>query len=772
MDTDFPAPGLPAASRLLEQLVQNSSDVIHIADHTGRIRYVNPSVERLLGFSPDALLGRRGTDLVHPEDRKRVIAAMRHALGQAGRQVRLELRLLHCNGGWRTCELAAQTVRDGSDQVLLVGQTRDITETRAGETGLRESEARYRLMIEGSRDVFFYEHDIDHIFTYLSPSVEDVLGYDPDDLLGTPYEDLVADPDSVAAAQEETDRALATGERSSIYEIRVLDRAGTEVVLELVEGPLLQGGRITGIQGFARDITSRKVAETAIRQSERRFRSLIENASDSISVLDAAGVVRYQSPASRRILGYAPEEIVGREGFTTAHPDDQAAVRAAFSDLADGEMEPFEARFRHRDGSWRTLEIRGSNRLDDPAVQGLVINGRDMTEERELELQLRQSQKLEAVGRLAGGVAHDFNNILTAIQGHAEFLLEGGGGSPAAEDIREILDNTRRAADLTRQLLAFARQQVLRPRIVDLGEVVASAEALLRRLIGEDVIISIDRPGEPLPVEADPGQLEQVLINLAVNARDAMPRGGFLAIDLADRVLSAAQASDYPFPIPAGRYLSLTVADTGTGMEPKTVARVFEPFFTTKEQGMGTGLGLSTVYGIVKQSGGYIHVESQPGERTAFEIFLPRSAAAVDVERPRPENEQLRSMDEPRDRTILLVEDEAAVRNVARRVLERGGYTVLDTGSPMDALNRIVPAHPEIDVLLTDVVMPELSGPELAERVAERVAGIRVVYMSGYTGAEIVRRGNLAEDAHLLEKPFSPSELIRMVRDATEGPAG
>ncbi|HEX4935806.1 MAG TPA: PAS domain S-box protein, partial [Gemmatimonadaceae bacterium] len=389
-------------------------------------------------------------------------------------------------------------------------------------------------------------------------------------------------------------------------------------------------GAVIGVLAHLHDITARKNAEDELHDSEALYRTIIESANDVVLILERDGRVRYASPAVTPMLGLQPTELVGEHPSERIHPDDREAVRDAYRQLL---REPAVAqraqyRLRHADGSWRVFMTSARNLLDDPAVRGIVATSRDVTAWEELQARLHQSQRIEAVGRLAGGVAHDFNNLLTVIRGNAQLLLSSAGlPSERQEELEEISQAAERAATLTRQLLAFSRQQVLQPRVLDLNEVVRAVRPLLERLVGEAVALEV-REGEGLgAVTADPVQVEQVLLNLVVNARDAMPAGGRLVISTRNVDADAAFARAHP-PMPVGEYVQLSVQDTGVGMDALTLSRAFEPFFTTKSMGHGTGMGLSTVYGVVKQSGGFIWVDSTPGVGSTFTIYLPRTATA------------------------------------------------------------------------------------------------------------------------------------------------
>jgi signal transduction histidine kinase/ActR/RegA family two-component response regulator len=388
---------------------------------------------------------------------------------------------------------------------------------------------------------------------------------------------------------------------------------------------------------------------------------------------------------------------------------------------------------------------------------------RDVTEKRQLEEQFRQAQKMEAVGRLAGGVAHDFNNLLTVITSCAELvLMDTAAGDPRRENLEEIRKASQAAAGLTRQLLAFSRQQVIEPKLVTIVDVVATAEKMLQRLIGEDIELVAVLNQDPATVKIDPGQLEQVIMNLAVNARDAMPDGGKLTLETSSVELDEAYARTH-WPATAGRFALLAVSDTGVGMSKETRARIFEPFFTTKEVGKGTGLGLATVYGIVKQSGGFIWVYSEPGQGTTFKIYLPRVDEAPTVRPPSTATNSLLGTE-----TILLTEDAPALRAAAHQILERYGYTVLDAPSSTAALTLARSRAGPIHLLLTDVVMPGMSGRELAERFSANRPGVKVLYMSGYTNDAVVRHGVLRPGIAYLQKPFTPDGLARKVREVLD----
>jgi PAS domain S-box-containing protein len=525
----------------------------------------------------------------------------------------------------------------------------------------------------------------------------------------------------------------------------------------------LAGGRVTAL---CTDVTARRRAEEALRQSEERFRALIEYASDLLVVFDEQAAITMVSPAVKEGLGWDPEEMLGRLGREFIHPEDVPEALRCLQAVIAAPQRAVHAtiRLRHRDGGWRVVESTLRNLLHVPAVRGIVSNGRDITEQRQLEQRLLQALKLESVGRLAGGVAHDFNNLLVAILGYAQFLEEGiRAGKPSLEDLAEIREAGEQARDLTRQLLAVARRQVVEPVVMDLNGVLRDAERLLRRVLGEDVVLTVIPAPDLWRVKADPAQVQQVVLNLAVNARDAMPRGGTLVLETANVEIDDRYAQAHPGVRP-GRYARLAVSDSGVGMSPEARAHLFEPFFTTKPAGEGTGLGLATVYGIVQQAGGHVSVESETGRGTSFQIHLPRTEEAEAGPEPAAARRDIGG-----DETVLVVEDAPAVRELAVRALEEAGYRVLQARNGREALAAAGAAGP-VHLVLTDVVMPDMSGPQLAQALGRNRPGTRVLYMSGYTENTIVHHGVIDAGVSFLAKPFTPTSLLEKVRHVLDAP--
>ena len=495
-----------------------------------------------------------------------------------------------------------------------------------------------------------------------------------------------------------------------------------------------------------------------------------DNAADMIAVVNADGTRVYNSPSYQRILGYTPEELTGTKGFEQIHPDDrQLVVEAAAEARQTGAGRTVEYRMRHKDGHWVTLESTASAVLGPKGeVQRLVIVNRDVTERKKLETQLHQSQKMEAIGRLSGGVAHDFNNLLGLIIGYAEVLQERIAESDSLRScVEQILKAGSQGASLTRQLLAFSRQQVLAPKALSLNSAVADVEKMLRRLIGDDIELVTKLDPQLGHVRADQGQIEQVILNLAVNARDAMPQGGKLILETANVGIDEEMARKYTFPVSTGSYVLLSVCDTGIGIDRKIQQKIFEPFFTTKETGKGTGLGLSTVYGVVKQSGGYIAVESAPGKGATFTILLPRVEQSAEGEASDAAPAALARGTE----TILLVEDEEGLRRATRSRLESFGYKVLEAANANAAVALSNQTSGDIHLLLTDVVMPGTNGKSLADQIRKQRPETRVLYISGYTGQRFDEKAMFDPDGHFLQKPFTRHDLAQKVREVLGAPS-
>ncbi|HSU17385.1 PAS domain S-box protein [Longimicrobium sp.] len=750
-------------------VLERMTDGFFALDGEWRFAYLNPVAQRLARRPSQELIGRtlweampelRGTDFE---------AAFRHAMR---RQVPRRVTGRAPRGGewlevhaYPSREGLSVFFRDASERVRMEAQRAELLEReRRARADAEAAERRVRELVEGL-DAIIWEATGDPIrFTFVSEHARALLGYPVERWLDEPgfWEALIHPEDRgwvvdlcARATREERDHAFE-------YRVRAAD-GRTLWLRDVVRVARGADGRVH-LRGVMVDATARRRREDEVL----RLAAVVGTMDDAVVCKAFDGTILSWNAAAVRLFGWSEAETVGRPVFEFLSPETHAEEREILARVAAGERVAGREMERTRSDGRRVLVCITVSPVRDAAgrVQCAAVVARDLTDERRLQAQLRQAQKMEAVGRLAGGIAHDFNNLLTAIKGNAGLLLgDLPAASPWREEVEEIDRASQRASDLTRQLLAFSRRQVLQPRVVDLNAVIADTRRMLRRLIEEDVEIDVALDPGAGRVEADPGQVEQVVLNLAVNARDAMPGGGRLAISTSAASVPQEPRTGWPYYVAPGDYVRLDVRDSGMGMEPDILAHLFEPFFTTKPAGKGTGLGLSTVYGIVKQSGGYVWAESQVGAGSRFVVLLPRVPDAGAAPAPAPEAAPGRGC----GATVLLVEDEDSVRSLARRVLARAGYQVLEAPDGERAL-EVAGAHAgAIDLLLTDVVMPGGGGRKLADAMGRVRPATRVLYMSGYPGDAIAEHG-LAPEVDLLPKPFSPDTLLRRVASALGGP--
>ncbi|MCA9673661.1 MAG: response regulator [Myxococcales bacterium] len=633
---------------------------------------------------------------------------------------------------------------------------------RAIEARLRASEARFRGLVEALPDLILVL-DADGTLVDSHRPVGSRILPDLDDLTGARVGDLM--PAGARAHLMTAVAAVAADGAPRRCECRLPRGVG--------DGDGHFEGHLSRMADGCVMVVLRDVTHT--REVEARLRDILEHSTNLFYAHDPAHRLVYVSPQSRAFFDCEPAEAMVRwTELISDHPANAIGVERTARAIGTGEQQPpYELELLTRTGRRPWVEVNEAPVVRDGrtvmivgALTDITARKRAEAEQARAEDAARAAQRMESIGRLAGGIAHDFNNLLSVILSYAALIREDLPASAASahEDIAEIQEAGRRAAELTRQLLAFSRRQVLSPTVLDLNEVVADTEKMLRRVVGEDIVLETVR-AVPLPtVEADRGQLEQILMNLVVNARDAMPDGGHLEIATAAVDVDADAAAARP-PLPPGRYVQLQVRDRGAGIAAADLARVFEPFYTTKEPGKGTGLGLSTVYGIVKQSGGYIWIDSEVGAGTTVTILLPPSDAPAATRTAAGRGEDVRGGDE----RVLLVEDEPAVRAMTERILRRAGYQVIAAGNGDEALQACRDAQPPIALLLTDIVMPGLTGQALADLVTVAQPGVKVLFMSGYSDDLIAQRGLRATGAPLLAKPFTPEQLTRRVRELLDG---
>jgi PAS domain S-box-containing protein len=643
---------------------------------------------------------------------------------------------------------------------VLMHMLRDALQRKADAQALaRDGEVRFRQFVETAHEGVVATNEVGEI-TYVNDRASAIVGRPPNEMLGRQLFTFMSPESSFDARSLFARGQLGMAE---LHEFGFRTPRGEEVWTLSSSSPIsTDAGQFGGALVMITDITQRRTAERALVQANETLTTLVNAAPLPIVVLDREYRVTLWNPAAERLFGWTAGEVMGRTLPTV--PSD---ARAGFLELRrreenGGEVRGVEARRRRKDGSeveifLSSAPLRGA----DGNIVGSVGMYTDITERKHLQAQLVQAQKMEAVGQLAGGVAHDFNNILTVIKANASFLEDGCPGcAMALPELREIDQAADRAAGLTSQLLAFSRRQVIRPQVVDVPRALGKLTVLLLRLVPENIEQRWRCEGDPGQVLIDPGQLEQIVVNLVVNARDAMPAGGDITIGAAPDRLDAADSHRFGGArVHPGAYVRLTVSDTGTGMTAETIAHIFEPFFTTKPVGHGTGLGLSTVYGIVKQNQGYISVDSRFGAGTTIGVWLPVCDAAVATETMAPESGTVSGTE-----TILLVEDEDAICRITERLLRAQGYTVLSATNGDAALQLARASREPIHLLLTDVILPGMSGATLAGSLVAEYPDLEVLFMSGYTDDHIVREGVLESATQLLEKPFSPDQLLRRVR--------
>ena len=778
-------------------LAESATTAIYIHDGE-HFLYANQASEQITGYSAAELASMSPWQLAHPDDRERLRRrAARQMSGEAPNR-RYELRIRNKDKEERWLDFCATATQFEGRSALLCTAF-DITERKRAES---LQAALYRISdcansVDDLQQLYKALHEIVGELIY-ARNLYIALLDDSGEYLHFPY--------AVDECDEHIDRKLGKGLTEYVLrtgkplladsaKIDELDAKGeTKSVgtacVDWLGVPLRQGSRVFGmiaLQSYDANVRYRerdkeiltyvsqhisvaivrKRQEEALRFSEARYRSLVESAVYGIYRSTVDGKFLDINPALVKMLGYASAEEVmaldlARDIY--ADPEQRAALIREYN--KNGVMGTSELRWKRKDGRPITVRVSGTPfRNDRGETLGFEMIAEDITERRALEDQLRQSQKMEAVGRLAGGIAHDFNNLLTVIKGYSELVMdEIRPADPLRNEVEEIKRAADRAASLTRQLLAFSRQQVLAPKVLDLNSVVNDMDKLLHRLIGEDIdLFTVLGPGLGR-IKADPGQVEQVIMNLAVNARDAMPQGGKLTIETANVDLDENYAREH-VSVKPGSYVMIAVSDTGMGMTEKVKSRIFEPFFTTKEVGKGTGLGLSTVYGIIKQSGGYVWVYSEVGMGSTFKVYLPRVGSSAEVA-PALSSQPIRRGTE----TVLLVEDEDGVRALVRQILHKHGYNVLESRHGGEALLMCERHQGKIDMLLTDVVLEQMSGRELAERLLKLSPEMKVLYVSGYADDAIVHHGVLNAGVAFLQKPFTTESLARKIRYVLDGP--
>jgi two-component system cell cycle sensor histidine kinase/response regulator CckA len=732
-------------------LLEVMPDVALLLDRRGRILAVNQGACRRLGAAGADLIGRSASDLSPPwlaawarEKALEVLAT--------GRGMRAEVEadgLVMDTSIWPIFDAGGSVTR-------LAVFTRNVHERRQAEEALWESERRYRQIFNATGEAIFIVDAQTGRILDVNQSVLDMFGHDRETVLAASINDLSLGRPPYSRREAASIFRRVRREGAQTVEWLSRRKGGQLFWTEINFKAVTIDGR-KRILVVVRDINSRKRAEHELR----RLATAIEHAAEDIIITDALGTIEYVNPAFERLTGYSRAEVIGRNPrLLKSGRHDRRFYERMWQTITSGRSWTGRITNRRRDGTFIEQQATISPIVDAAdQITGFVSVKRDVTDQLHLEAQLVQAQKMEAIGRLAGGVAHDFNNVLAVIIAYTGLLLESVDPSdPLRADLEQIGQAGQRGAALTDQLLAFSRRKVLEPKVVDLGDVVRNMERMMVRVIGEDIdLVTVFEPNLG-QVFVDPAQMEQVVLNLVVNARDAMPEGGVLTIET-HNLDPAAPDPDRPLRTEPGPSVVLSVSDTGVGMDRETLSHIFEPFFTTKEAAAGTGLGLATVFGIVKQSGGHLEVVSQPGQGSVFRIHLPRS----DLMPPRPE--ETRAADDlPRGtETILLLEDDRGVRRATARILRKHGYSVLEASNAGEGLMISEEHSGPIHLLLTDVVLPKISGVQFAQRLTNARAETRVLFMSGYTDEAVMAHGLSLDGLNFIAKPFTPQALIRKV---------
>ncbi len=748
----------------LKAIFETFDDIHYQTDPEGIVTMISPSVFRLSGWTPDEIVGQPVTKVYDDPDTRQLLLK---AVLEQGFLKDYELRLVKKDGTKSWVSLAAHLVRDPDGRICgVAGSLRDISQRKKMEQDLKESEEKFRILTESSpAAIMLYQNNK---WVYVNNAATEITGFSMEEFRSMDFWDIVH-PDDKAMIRERGMRRQRNQDAVTRYEFKIITKAGQVKWLYLSGATTLLGGKPAGIISV-HDINDRVLAEDSLKKSEERFRTILDDMEVGYLEVDLEGKLTFYNEAFQRIFGYTRNGRLNTDSEAcTPEQDIAGKIYDAYNRMfrTGFPLQSFEWEINQEDGAKRTFELSASllkDKDDQPSgFRGIV---RDITERRQteeererLQNQLNQVQKLDSVGRLAGGVAHDFNNMLGVILGRTEIgLMHAEPGHPLYRDLTEIRKAAERSSDLTRQLLAFARKQTVAPKIIDLNTMVESMLKMLQRLIGEDIDLAW-LPTANLPkVKMDPSQLDQILANLCVNARDAIESVGKVTIETDTADIDEAQSACI-MGIPAGQYVVLSVSDNGCGMDKDVQEKLFEPFFTTKRNGLGTGLGLATVYGIVVQNNGFIDVYSEPGLGSLFKIFFPAHLGPSD-----------KTADEEAGKTnggaetVLLVEDESMIREMTVMMLEYLGYKVFSASRPSEALDLIKNQTEGFHLLLTDVVMPEMNGRDLAAQLLKTHPGLKCLFMSGYTADVIAHHGVLDQGVNFIQKPFALKDLAARIR--------
>ncbi len=750
--------------------VLETVDLIAISlDTQGNITFCNDCLLNMTGWKREEIIGKSWFKTFLPPEIQDEIkwSIFLETIKTSNFPAHYTNEIITRNGDRRLISWSNTVFHDPNGDVAgatSIGE--DITDRTLAERALRESEDKYRNIYENALEGF-YQSIPGGRFISVNPAFASMLGYEsPKDLLSA-ISDITTQYYVNPEDRHVFQQILRKNGKIENFEFKARRKDGSSIwVSNSTRAYFDADGKVVRYEGIVNDISKRKEFEV----DRERLTSAIQQMSESVVITDAEGTIVYVNPSFERLTGYSHHEAIGQNPriLNSGHHDDNF-YRELWETISSGNVWGGQIINRNKSGTLFTEQATISPVLDqDGKIENFIAVKKDMTqqirsdeEKNQLQEQLQQAQKVEAIGSLAGGVAHDFNNLLSIILGYSESVLdELHPGDPLREDMKEIIEAGRRSATLTRQLLAFSRRQTLQPMVLNLNDIISNLEKMLGRLIGEDIELSLSLSKNLNHVIADPGQIEQVIMNIAVNARDAMPTGGKLIIETANVELDEAYADGHPGVLP-GKYVMCAINDTGSGMNKDTLLRVFEPFFTTKDKDRGTGLGLSTVYGIVKQSGGNIWAYSEPGFGTTFKIYLPETNSEKNIEKKRPARKTIKTGDE----YILVVEDEEAVRNLMMKALLKYGYHVDVAENGEAALLKVEEKGLKPDLVITDIVLPGMSGTELIGRLREKQPNLKELLMSGYTDDAIGHHWEIHPDTPFIQKPFSIREIIHKVQE-------
>lgn len=713
--------------------------------------------------SAEQVIGKNDFDLVWADQAESQKAADKLVLASGEARLNFEEPRTTSDGKQIWFETSKIPLANIDGKVIgILGVYNDITERKEAKRKLEQEEEHYRVLVESITNGV-QESDIDGTVTFSNTAYHTMLGYAPGELIGKKMWDRLDSEGSQNELRDYYAFILENEPHPTPYLTKNRTKDGRIIDVQIDWNYKRDmKGNVIGFISVITDITERIQFEKSLSESEERYRDLFENANDIIQILNKDGHFLFVNRSWREVFGYSQEEITDMTVFDLIHQDCSEICENTFNRIiAEGRLNNFQTSFVTKNGRKVLLAGSASCKFEEGEVQSIRCMFRDITEQKNLEAQFLQAQKMEAIGRLAGGVAHDFNNMLTTIIGYSDLvLMQLQDGHPFKEQLKAINKAGKSSADLTRQLLAFSRKQLLEIKAINLNKIIDDLSKMLQRMLGEDVELRSNLRAVKSDIMADPVQLEQILMNLAVNSRDAMPNGGELIIETAECYLDENYVKTHKGMKP-GEYVQLSVRDTGEGMAQEVQEKIFEPFFTTKEEGKGTGLGLATIYGIVKQHASYIYVESEINKGTCFKIFFPVAAMKSEQSGIQSQEAALPGGNE----TVLVVDDNQSVREVICETLRPLGYRILEAKSGEDALTLAKNVEDPIQLLLTDVIMPKMNGLELAEKLQGTRPEMKQIFMSGYSGDVLLDRGNLKPGLHLLNKPLSPNRLATMIRD-------